>query len=250
MKKLLFINLLVAIFFVIILKISGPCIVIENLGHYDSFGWPKMYGIEFYYIGISWQVLLNIMIALMIVYLITLIKMLFTIFKLKKLSLKFSKNQLILIFLGLFVVISLVTITVFEREEAVSVREYYKFRLDYDSITVDEYNKGYVILKKFNGETTRMKASPKTMEFIINRAVIEKRNIRIYYRRNILLQTEYKISGVVLTWTGAVLPEPQYYIPYFRRRKDFGLGGNLSHEKIYYKYRKKYLERMERELDK
>ncbi|TYQ18052.1 UNVERIFIED_CONTAM: hypothetical protein Cloal_0456 [Acetivibrio alkalicellulosi] len=116
MKKLLCINLVTAILFQIILKISGPCIAIGN-SIKGSFAWPKIYGIEFSDIEISWQVLLIIMIALMTIYLITIFKTIFTIVQFKNLSLKFSKSQLILIFLGLFIVIASITITAFEREE-------------------------------------------------------------------------------------------------------------------------------------
>jgi len=253
MKKLLVINLLTAIFFVIILKISGPCIV---LSINNNFGWPKIYGIEFSNIEISWQVVLIIMIALMILYLITLFIMLFKIVKFKELSLKLSKNQLILVFLGLFLVLTSVTITIFEREIVVRVGalvEYHSPSPDsYKSISVDETNKGYVILEKFNEETTRMKASPKAIE-AINRVNSEERPMYVSYRKNILLQTKYKISGIlVITNIKSIVEskEQVYYMQYFRRRMDFGLL-NPSHGKIFHKYdleyrRKKYMERKEK----
>ncbi|MDQ2085762.1 hypothetical protein RBH29_04845 [Herbivorax sp. ANBcel31] len=252
MKKLLVINLLSAIFFIIILKISGPCLVAFFDGNY---GWPKIYGIEFSNIEISWQVLLIIMIALIILYLITIFMMLFTIIKFKKLSLKLSKNQLILIFLGLFLVLASVTITIFEREKVVQVG----FVIgqppspdDYKSISVDEFNKGYVILEKLNEETTKMKASSKAIE-AINRVNSEERPMYVSYRKNILLQTKYKISGILVI-TNMDIKERVYYMQYFRRRMDFDRL-NLSHGKIFDKYdleyrKKRYLERKEKEQNK
>ncbi|MDQ2085758.1 hypothetical protein RBH29_04825 [Herbivorax sp. ANBcel31] len=251
MKKLLVINLLTAIFFIIILKISGACIAAFNDG---SYGWPKIYGIEFSNIEISWQVVLITIIALMILYLITLFVMLFTIVRFKKLDLKLSKNQLILIFLGLFLVTASVTIAVFEREENVIVGGVLgssPLPDDYKSITVDEFNKGYVILKKYNEETTRMKASTKAIE-AINRANNDVAVIFVSYRKNILLQTEYKISGIVATFNLMVESKEQvYYMQYFRRRMDFHLY-NPSHGKIYEKYRFKdyFRERKEQEQNK
>ncbi|MDQ2085767.1 hypothetical protein RBH29_04870 [Herbivorax sp. ANBcel31] len=252
MKKLLVINLLSAILIVIILKISGACIAAFTDG---SYGWPKIYGFEFSSIEISWQVVLLIIIALIIIYLITLFVMLSKIVKFKRLSLKLSKNQIILIFLGLFLVLASVTITVFEREKDVVVRHvigrYGIPNDEYMSITVDEHNKGYVILKRFNGETTKMKASPKAIE-AINRVNSESRVTLVSYRKNILLQTEYKISGIVATHHKPIVEskEQVFYIQYFRRSMDFGLL-NPSHGKIYDKYfMKNYLERKEKEQNK
>ncbi|MDQ2087626.1 hypothetical protein RBH29_14430 [Herbivorax sp. ANBcel31] len=79
----------------------------------------------------------------MIVYLITLFKILFTIVKLKNLSLKLPKSQRILIFLVLVIVIASITITAFEREESIVVGYMVGCAIsrgDYKSITVDEYN--------------------------------------------------------------------------------------------------------------
>ena len=260
MKKLLVINLLTAIFFVIILKISGACIAAFNDGNY---GWPKIYGIEFSNIEISWQVVLIIIIALMIIYLITLFMMLLKIVKFKKLSLKPSKSQLVLIFLSLFLVIASITVTVFEREESVIVGGIIgrpPSPDDYKYIVVDEINKGYVILEKFNEETTRMKASSKAIE-AVNRANSKGKErgqvIFVSYRKNILLNTEYKISGIAVAGDVNVFiasKEHVYYMPYFRRRMDFDLL-NPSHGKIYGKYyleyrKKRYLERKEKEQNK
>ncbi|MDQ2087627.1 hypothetical protein RBH29_14435 [Herbivorax sp. ANBcel31] len=94
-----------------------------------------------------------------------------------------------------------------------------------------------------------MKASPKAIEFI-NRANMKRRNIAVYYRKNILLQTEYEISGMVLAWQmHAKDNETRYYMSYFRSPSDQGTV-NPSHEKIYYKYRRIYLEKMERESER
>ena len=150
-------------------------------------------------------------------------------------------------FFGLFLVFASVTITIFEREKVVQVG----FVIgkppspdDYKSISVDESNKGYVILEKYNEETTRMKASSKAI-VAVNRANSKGKErgqvIFVSYRKNILLNTQYAISGIAITSALNVFiasKEHVYYMPYFRRRMDFHLY-NPSHGKIYDKYRYK-----------
>ncbi|MDQ2085770.1 peptidoglycan-binding domain-containing protein [Herbivorax sp. ANBcel31] len=94
------------------------------------------------------------------------------------------------------------------------------------------------------GEATKMKASPKAIE-AVNRVNSESRLTLVSYRKNILFQTEYKISGIVATYHKPIVESKEqfYYIQYFRCRMNHSAFNPFNH-KIRDKYfMKNYLER-------
>ncbi|TYQ18041.1 UNVERIFIED_CONTAM: hypothetical protein Cloal_0439 [Acetivibrio alkalicellulosi] len=224
MKNLAFLNLIFAVLFAIMLRLSAFCI----LTHYNTGERTtemKMYGIQIGDFSVSWRVVLVIIILLFIAYLVCLFKLLITSVKLKHLALKLSKNQKLLIILSLVIVISSVIIAACEREEYGSIR----IRPDksltpikhplqpvYISLTVDN-NKGFLFLEK-DDEAIRMKASSKAIDAV--NTILDSEDIvlvMISYRKNILFSQEYKISGI-RNQDGRTIV---FYVSHLKRHDDF-----------------------------
>ncbi|MDQ2085768.1 hypothetical protein RBH29_04875 [Herbivorax sp. ANBcel31] len=114
MKNLAFINLIFAVLFAIMLRLSAFCFFSHYL-HGSRTTEMKMYGIQIGDFSVSWRVVLVIIIILLIAYLVCLFKLLITSVKLKHLALKLSQNQMLLVILSLVIVISSAIIATCER---------------------------------------------------------------------------------------------------------------------------------------
>lgn len=226
MKNLAFVNLIFAVLFAIMLRLSAFCFLSHYL-HGSRTTEMKMYGIQIVDFSVSWRVVLVIIILLFIAYLVCLFKLLITSVKLKHLSLKLSKNQVILIIISLVIVISSVIIAAFEREEYGSIRISPHASIDspirplqpyYHSISVDVHNEGYIILTNTDGEI-KMRASSKAIDAVDK--ILNSEDIvlvMISYRKNILFSTEYKISGIRNLGKDIV-----FYVSHLKRHDDFSL---------------------------